>query len=117
MGKDQGHEVTVNRRILIILAAFSVLFLSSQAMAHKVNVFAYVENGIVYVEGYFPDGRPVINGDIEVLDSKGQKLLKGTTDKEGKFSFPVPARNDLTIVINASMGHRAQFILKKNELE
>ncbi len=108
----------MKHRILIILAtALAVLCLSSTAMAHKVNIFAYSENGVVYAEGYFPDGRPVVEGDIEVLDSKGQKLLSGKTNKEGFFSFQTLVNDDLTIVINASMGHRAQFILRKNELE
>lgn len=96
---------------------FACLFLSNTALAHKVNIFAYVENGTIYAEAYFPDGRPVENGGIEVLDDQGSKLAEGTTDKEGKFSCPVPKLEDLTIVINASMGHKNTFTLKKSEME
>ncbi len=86
-------------------------------MAHKVNVFAYVESDIVYTESYFPDGRAVVDGTIEVLNSSGKKLLEGKTDKEGHFSFPVPEnKEDLTIVINASMGHKNSYLLKKSEM-
>jgi len=86
-------------------------------MAHKVNIFAYADSGVVYTESYFPDGRPVENGTIEVYDSQGHKLLEGVTDKEGLFSFKVPKKDDLTIVIIASMGHRNKFILKEEEIE
>jgi len=87
-----------------------------KAYAHKVNVFAYAEQGMVYVEGYFSDGRAVEGGIVTVYDSQKHKLVEGKTDKEGKFSFPIPKKDNLTIVLNASMGHRNTYILKKEEL-
>ena len=105
------------RRFLMILTFWAAIFaISGTAMAHKVNIFAYVEDGVVYTESYFPDGRPVENGTIEVYDSQGNKLLEGVCDKEGLFSFKVPQKDDLTIVINASMGHKNNFVLKKEEI-
>jgi len=101
------------------LAGLMVIFLgiAVPAMAHKVNIFAYVEKGMVFTESYFPDGKKVEEGIVEVLDGSGKKLLEGKTDKEGLFSFPLPAKKqDLTIVLNASMGHKNSFILKKSEM-
>ncbi len=99
------------------LAALAiVLFAAGPAMAHKVNLFAYAEDGVVYAEGYFPDGRPVEKGGIEVFDSHGKELYSGTTDKEGKISFPIPAHEDLIIKITASMGHKNTFTLRESEL-
>lgn len=103
----------IKRAILPVLLLFS---LAAPALAHKVNVFAYVEGETVYTESYFPDGRPVAEGRIEVLDAEGKKLLEGVTDKEGLFSFELPAKEDLTIVINASMGHKNSYHLKKSEM-
>ncbi len=96
--------------LLLAVALSGILY------AHKVNVFAYVENGKIYTESYFPDGKAVEGGIIEVLDSQGQKVGEGVTDKEGKFVLPIPKKDDLTIVINASMGHKNSFILKKSDL-
>lgn len=94
-----------------------LLFNTVPAMAHKVNIFAYVEKGTVFTESYFPDGKMVEEGTIEVSDSEGKKLLEGKTDKDGHFSFPLPEKKeDLTIVINASMGHKNSFVLKKTEM-
>ncbi len=86
------------------------------AQAHKVNIFAYVEGGKIYTESYFPDGKPVESGTIEVFDSQKQKVVSGMTDKDGKYVFPVPKKDDLTIFINASMGHKNSYHLKKSEM-
>lgn len=99
----------------VLIIAASLVWINP-AQAHKVNIFAYAEGGTVFTESYFPDGKRVRDGTLEVYDSQGQKLLEGKTDQEGKFSFPVPKKDDLKIVINASMGHKSEFVLKKDEL-
>lgn len=99
-----------------IVPVMLVLLTASLAWAHKVNVFAYVEGGTVYTESYFPDGRPVIGGVIEVLDTAKNIVLEGTTDEQGLFSFPLTTKGDLTIVINATMGHKNSFLLKESEM-
>lgn len=101
---------------LFILVIMSLLF-SGTALAHKVNLFAYVEAGTVYTESYFPDGSPVESGKVSVYDSHDNLLLEGVTDKGGLFNFPVPKIDDLIIVINATMGHKNSFKLKKSEIE
>lgn len=101
---------------IAIPVLFFLLLAAAPAQAHKVNVFAYVEGDTVYTESYFPDGRPVAEGTIEVLNANGEKLLEGKTDKEGLFSFPLPAKEDLTIAIIASMGHKNTYLLKKSEM-
>ncbi len=101
----------------LAIAVFLVSFVMAvPAHAHKVNIFAYVENGKIYTESYFPDGMKVQDGTIRVFDSKHKQVAEGKTDKEGKFSLPIPVKDDLTIEINASMGHKNTFLLKKSEL-
>jgi len=109
----------MHRNLLKHLALFCMLlavFTAWPVHAHKVNIFAYVEDGKIYCESYFPDGKPVEGGAIEVLDSQNQKVAEAVTDKEGKCVLPLPKKDDLTIVINASMGHKNSFLLKKSEL-
>ena len=103
-------------RYFIVLIFVSLLF-STAAPAHKVNLFAYAEGGKVYTESYFPDGRAVEGGKVMVYDSQGNLLLEGVTDKEGLFSFAIPKVDDLTIVLDATMGHKNKYILKKAEVE
>jgi nickel transport protein len=101
----------------IFIAAFVVLLSSGHALAHKVNIFAYAEGGKIYTESYFPDGTPVREGKVLVYDSNENLLLQGVTDKEGLFNFDIQKVDDLKIVINASMGHKNSFKLKKADVE
>ncbi|MCE5333871.1 MAG: carboxypeptidase regulatory-like domain-containing protein [Desulfobacteraceae bacterium] len=109
---------TVLSRVEIVLPCILLylLFAASPAVAHKVNVFAYAEGGRLMVETYFADGKPVENAKIAVLSSDGRKLLEGTAAKDGTASFPVPAKDDLTIEVDASLGHKASFMLRKDDL-
>lgn len=104
---------------LLIGFIFLSLFLStvsSCVFAHKVNIFAYVEGDTIYTESYFPDGKKVEGGIVEVYDSQGNKLLEGRTNKDGQFNFKLPKKDDLKIVLTATMGHKASYILSKDEL-
>jgi nickel transport protein len=101
---------------LLFLELAVLILLSSPAYAHKVNLFAYAENGRIFTESFFPDGKMVEQGKVEVFDSQDKKVLEGVTDKEGKFSFPIPKRDTLKITVDAGMGHKNSFVLKKEEL-
>jgi len=103
-------------KILATLIPFlCLLVISPSAFAHKVNIFAYAEGDAVYTESYFPDGKKVKGGKIEVYDSQGRKLLDGITDHQGRFDFKLTKRDDLKIVINASIGHRSSYLLSRDE--
>jgi nickel transport protein len=91
-------------------------FFDGSAFAHRVNVFAWVEGDRVFVECKYPDGTKVREGVIRVLDSAGKELLTGKTDAKGEFSFKVPKQDDLKIVLEAGMGHRAEWPLSKQDL-
>ncbi|WP_305042467.1 carboxypeptidase-like regulatory domain-containing protein [Geoalkalibacter sp.] len=99
-----------------LLLMLLVFLAAAPAWAHKVNIFAYVEKQTVHTESYFSAGRPVQKGRILVFDSNREQLLEGQTDAEGRFSFPLPKVDDLTIVIEAGMGHKNSFRLKKSDL-
>ena len=91
-------------------------FPPGDAGAHRVNIFAWIEGDTVLVECKYPDGTKVYEGVIRVLDSAGRELLNGKTNDKGEFSFKVPKQDDLTIVLEAGMGHRADWPLSKQDL-
>jgi len=102
-----------NVSIGLILA----LLIGSNALAHKVNVFAYAEDGMVHTESYFSDGRKVMDSTVEVFDAQNNKLLlTGRTDKNGEFSFKIPQATGLRIVLTASMGHKNEYFLSEDEV-
>jgi nickel transport protein len=99
---------------LLLIFTFCIV---REAYAHKVNIFAYAENGMVHSESYFVDGTKAKNSAIEVFDEKsGTKVLEGKTDEEGKFSFKIPKATSLKLVLHASMGHQADFTLGEDEV-
>lgn len=101
----------------LLAVLFVVLSATGTALAHKVNLFAYAQGGTVFTESYFPDGKVVEKGKVLVYDSKDQLLVEGKTDTQGLFNFEIPKVDDLKIVIDAGMGHKNSFALKKAEVE
>ena len=99
---------------LLVLLVFCIG--SEAAFAHKVNLFAYAEGDQIYVEGYFVDGKKTLNSRVDVYAPDGQLLLQGETDEEGIFTFPVPQKSDLKIVLSAGMGHQTEFLLPAAEI-
>lgn len=95
---------------------FLFLTLSSTVYAHKVYLFAWVEGNMIHTDSYFPGKRKVIGGLVEVFDSSGKKLLEGKTDKKGAFSFKIPKKTDLRIVLEVTMGHKTEYLLSSDEI-
>ncbi len=96
---------------------FLILFLSfsSIALAHRVNIFAYVEGEAVKGEVYFSDGTPA-KGALVTLQplNSSQILAKTKTDQEGQFSLSLPKglkEKEVRVVALAEMGHRAEMKL------
>ncbi len=103
----------MNKKILVlfILSWFPLIL-----NGHKINIFATVEGNRIYTRSYASDGSKIKGGVIEVYDSQGNKLVSGKTDSLGEFSFVIPKKDDLKIVVTGSMGHRAETIMDRNDL-
>jgi len=119
MRKDDLAKRAFNCYKLLIGFVFLsslLLMTASVVFAHKVNIFAYVQEGTVYTESYFPDGTKVKEGVVQVYDSQGTKLLEGKTNENGEFNFKPPKKDNLKIVLLASMGHKNTYTLSADEL-
>ena len=110
--RSWGATLTV-----LALGIVVALPMVSQVWAHKVNVFAWVEGDTVFVEGYFPGGKKSQDSLVEVFNPAGTKLLEGRTNEKGEFSFKIPERIDLKIVLTASMGHKNDFIVPASDFQ
>ncbi len=95
----------------ILLVLLGSILVAGHAWAHRVNVFAWAEGDIVYVESKFSGGKKIVGGNIIVSDSSGVVLLTGRTDDQGNFSFKRPQPTELKIILDAGMGHRAEWTL------
>ncbi len=107
-----------SRSSLVGVLALICLLFSYPALAHKVNVFAYVEDGKVFVEGYFADGKKPMDSEVSAYaDGVEAPVFEGRTDDQGMLSFPLPAIDSaLRIVLNAGMGHRGEYTIPKAEV-
>ncbi len=107
-------------RSFFLSLAFTLL-IQAPALAHRVNVFAYVEGDEIVVECGYSKSKPVINGAITVFDAgNGAQLLQGTTNEKGLFRFPVPRQarlsgSDLRILLRAGEGHQNEWIVAADE--
>jgi nickel transport protein len=103
------------RTILLVVLALVFIGDPGAVLAHRVTVFAWVEGETVHTESMYSGGRPVKGGTIRVFDNKGEMIIEGRTDEKGRFSFDVPGPLDLKVVLEASPGHRANWLIKARE--
>ena len=102
--------------IILFLTAIILIGSSGPALAHKVIIFAWVEGDTVFTESKFSGGKKAINAPVVIFDKDGKKLLEGKTDNNGEFSFKIPKVTDLKIVLNAAMGHKAEWMIPESEI-
>jgi len=101
---------------ILLLASLLIIPVNPPALAHKVMIFAWVEGDTVFTESKFSGGKKVMNAQVLVFDKGGEQLLEGKTDNKGKFAFKVPKLTDLRTVLNAAMGHKAEWTIPESEL-
>ena len=108
----------MNIQKIIFLVVISAMIFAGPAVAHKVILFAWVEDGMIHTESSFGSKRKAQNCTITVVDETGQVVHKGQTDLEGNHSFSIPENrdSDLMLTLDAGIGHQAQWKISKKEL-
>jgi nickel transport protein len=107
-------------RSLFTLLVF-VLLTPGPALAHRVNVFAYVEGGEIVVECSYSKSKKVGTAlSRSWTRPAGKPCCRATTDEQGLFRFPVPeeARSSgsgLRILLQAGEGHQNEWIVDAAE--
>jgi nickel transport protein len=102
--------------IIPFLTAIILIGSHGSALAHKVMIFAWIEGDTVFTESKFSGGKKVIHAPVVIFDKNGKKLLEGKTDNKGEFSFKIPKVSDLRIVLNAAMGHKAEWTVPESDI-
>lgn len=108
---------------LSLVACVAALLLWPQTLqAHRVNLFCWVEKEQVVCQASTPDGSPLADSSVTALMPDGEApFLTTTTDAQGQASFPIPTKardgdTDLKVVLEASMGHKASWTVRAEEL-
>jgi len=107
------------RKYFMIFSCLILFFFLSRsnAMAHKVTVFAWVEGNTVLGESKFSGGKKVRDSEIIVWDLNGKELLHTRTNQKGEFSFPIPAKTAMRIELIAGMGHKAEWTIPLEDID
>lgn len=104
-----------------LLLAMNTALHADAAQAHRLHVFAWLENDQIMVECNFGNNRPAIDAPVTIIDQDTNKqLAKGVTDRTGHYSFHVPSvvreGHTIGIVVNTGDGHRSEWIMPASEL-
>lgn len=105
----------------LIIPFFLLLFIPTDGLCHRVNIFCYVDGDSIKCEARFTPGGPVKNGKITVVSIQtGDVLINTNTDDKGKTSFKIPEEAikkhwDLKVICEAGMGHRNFWIVSADE--
>lgn len=97
---------------LPILVHLLLMLTMAPAHAHKVNVFATIEDGNIKLEGYFPDGKKAKGAKVSITDEKGDTIIEGEADQDGKFTAPLLATGKILVSIDVGLGHRSDTTIE-----
>ena len=106
----------MNRQIILVVVA--LISISHTCFAHRIIVFAWVEDNQILVESSFGADRPAKQCDITVMDQRQHVVHKGRTNDMGKYAFALPhnVHSDLNVVLNAGEGHQAVWTIPFEEI-
>ena len=109
---------TIDSKSAFMFFVFTLLwfvFSYEQALAHRAMIFAWVDGNTIHTQCKLSGGKKVKGGDVIVFDPEDVLLLEGKTDENGMFSFRIPQRTELKIVLKASMGHQAEWTIRSEK--
>ena len=107
----------------LLVAVLVLLLVPTVCLAHKVNVFAYVDGDMVHIEASFSKRQKVVNGKLVLRDSEtGDVVHEGTTDGQGRYSFRpsdafLATGHGLDILLQAGEGHQDTWQVLPSELK
>lgn len=91
------------------------------AFAHRVNIFAWAEGGMIIAEASFSSGNPARDSKVTALDAAdGTVLAEATTNEQGRAALPITdamrqRKATLRLELQASEGHRNTWELAPDE--
>ena len=105
----------------IVALTFLLFFTSTQVLAHRVNVFAWLEGKSIVVKGSFSRSHPAKGAAVKVFTGTNKKLLvNGQTNAEGLWTFQTPSEaqtEGLLIELNAGSGHQNTWSMGPSEFQ
>lgn len=108
--------IIMNLTRLISLIFFATLMGNAEmSAAHKIKVFATVDQDIVNGYAYFSSGTRVRSPRVDFYDSNGTNISGLVGDENGQFTLAVTCRSDYLIKVSTDDGHQADWRLAEDE--
>ena len=99
----------------VLALAFGIaLITSSQAYAHRMKVFAWVDGQAIEGEVYFSGGQMANDSAVEILVDQNV-IANAKTNAEGVFRFESLAALDYEVRADAGQGHVASYTVSASE--
>ena len=116
VAKNKPHPLS--QALSKVLVLFSIcsccLLVTSEAYAHKINLFCWFEGTTLHGEGFFSGNNPVKHCPINVFDlENGNRLASTMTSDEGTFAVFLEEKLPVLVVLDAGQGHRATWTWNK----
>ncbi|MDR3042894.1 MAG: hypothetical protein LBU75_01340 [Desulfovibrio sp.] len=116
----RGHHAAALFAALL-MGAILLLGQATPALAHRVNIFAWVEGGAIRCESSFSSGNPARDAKVTAaLAGSGTVMGTAVTDAKGRCALPITpelraAKTDLIIEVQAGEGHRNTWTMPAEE--
>jgi nickel transport protein len=105
--------------LLFLFASLAILLLPAKGHAHRVLVFAYLDQGEIVVNASFSRNRPVAHGEVHATLGNGTPVFQGKTDAKGELRFPrpdIPPGERLVITVSGGPGHQGRWVMTPADL-
>lgn len=112
MNRKQNFKLCV----CFIVAVLWLILDTVPAHAHRVTIFAWVDGDMIHTQSKIGGGKQIKDASVIVYGPRGVALLEGKTDNKGMFSFRIPQKTDLSVVLNAASGHSAEWTIPVEEV-
>lgn len=97
--------------LLLVLCGWA----TSPALAHRLSVDWQVVDQTLVLVGR-TDDEPAAGADVQIRSAAGAVLAEGSLDATGTYRWPLAATGDVTVVVDAGLGHRRTLTLAAAEL-
>jgi nickel transport protein len=104
--------------LFILVTAIAIACLPVSGFAHKLSVFAWVEDGRVVVQGKLSGAKRPKKGTVYVYDGQDRLILTTEVGADGTAHFPLrDYETGLKIVMDIGEGHQSFWILTPYDIK
>lgn len=91
----------------LLISVFALSLMMSGAEAHRLKLFATLEDGTISGYAFFVGSGRAQDADLRITDANGKEVATLRTDSKGAYSWKAPSVQTYRLVANTGDGHVA----------